>query len=191
MKTTIDYTGIEFLDYQNKKNRVYSFSEKFNAYLVCEIGREHLGFYDIMDEQTIEKYLSDQDRIKESWQNELERQLKAKQEKEAAEAKYNNTYGYADNFPPMKKGKVLKILNRSIYDQNYGSITRKEFIYNKIKEGYLPEVKNNVVTEGKKIRLERTQTVKAKEYRIVDKDNSFYVITKTEYDLAEYLTGRG
>jgi hypothetical protein len=145
-------------------------------------------------EEQINKYLSEQDFIIdkvnkaiESNKKMLEIERQEQEKREAKEREYNNTYGYADNMSPMAKGKVLKILNKTenYYDNGkyIGTIVRKDFIKNILESGGNVEHKTNISNWNKKSEV----TIKANEYRLVLQDNSFYIITKTEYDYSIFL----
>lgn len=181
-----NYEGLEMLDFQYKKLKVEKFSERYNAYLVIE---ENMPEYHrlIMKDNDIEMYLSKQEEIlacKERSEKREQEELKRQQEEEF---KINNTWGYADNFSPMQKGKVLKILNKTFnyYDNEkyVGNMTRKEFIKKVLEEGYILEHKTNInyFVKGGELK------VKPNEYRLTDKDGQFYTLTKTEYDFGNYL----
>ena len=87
----------------------------------------------------------------------------------------------------MQKGKILKVLNKK---ENYysegkyiGTIAKKDFIKNILDNNGTVEHKKDVRYWNKKSEVK----IKANEYRLVLPDNTFYEITKTEYDFALYL----
>ncbi|MCL1842373.1 MAG: hypothetical protein FWF79_01015, partial [Defluviitaleaceae bacterium] len=55
----------------------------------------------------------------------------------AAEARaiYENTHGFADNFPPMQKARVLSTLDKSFNTKDYGNLNTKTFIETAVKDG--------------------------------------------------------
>ena len=61
-------------------------------------------------------------------------EAKAQLEAEA-KAIYENTHGFADNLPPMQKGRVLTALDKSFSTKDYGNLSTKAFMEATIKEG--------------------------------------------------------
>jgi len=94
---------------------------------------------------------------------------------------------YLENFPPMQRGKAAKILNGLIKVNGFGSLTRGDFVVSAIKNGYIPKIIENVTVNFRKINMESIPTIKKKIYILKSPDKTFIEITKTEYDLAEYL----
>lgn len=148
----------------------------------------------LMTAEQIDNYLNNQSIIIEKVQKSLnynkkvlEAERQEQEKREQAEQEYNNTYGYTDNMKPMSKGKILKVLNKkeNYYDNGkyIGTIARKDFIKNILESGGNIEHKTNVRYWNKKSEV----TIKENEYRLLCADNSFYEITKTEYDYAMYL----
>lgn len=148
----------------------------------------------LLTPEQIQNYLDNQDEIikgviKAIEFNNKQKKLQEDQDKKELEQQqeYENVYGYLDNKTPMQKGKILKILNKETHyysDGKYlGYWTRKEFLYNMINNGYIIEHKKDLKYWGKGYE----EKIKANEYRLVAPDNSFYEITKTEYDYTEYL----
>lgn len=155
----------------------------------------------LLTEEQIINYLNEQENIIPLVQKSIESHKKMleiermEQEKQAEqERQYNNTYGYTDNMPVMAKGKVLKILNKkeNYYDNGkyIGTIARKDFIKNILESGGNIEHKKDARYWNKKSEV----TIKENEYRLYCKGDerkenseSFYTITKTEYDFAMYL----
>lgn len=194
--------GKEFYTRPNHFNRVLK--EHNSKYYLIE--EKDLNSGDtrndiLLTEEQINNYLNEQETIIPKVQKSIEYHKKAleaeklEQEKQAEqERQYNNTYGYADNMPAMAKGKVLKILNKK---ENYfdngkyiGTIARKDFIKNILESGGNIEHKKDVRYWNKKSEV----IIKENEYRLYCKGDerkenseSFYTITKTEYDYAMYL----
>lgn len=113
---------------------------------------------------------------------------KSKQEKEEAEEQleFNNVFGYCDNMQPYQKGKILITLNKEIRHNNK-YITRKEFIKTLLEQGYTLRILDTMLTSSKKTKqLERIENYK-NNVPIIKKDNTFYEITKTEYNYGMYL----
>jgi hypothetical protein len=86
----------------------------------------------------------------------------------------------------LQKGKVLKVLNKKInYFSNgkyVNTISRKDFIKNHLENGSNIQHKKNVRTWTKK-----GITEKENSFQLVLSDESYYEITKTEFDYANYL----
>ena len=186
--TTTNYIGLKFFDAQMKQNQVTEYSERHKGYLVSEEGMPE-GYRAIMQAEQIELYLSNQEKWIESDKRyrELERQEQVKKDLEAFNL--NNTYGYAESIKltPMAKGKLLKTLNTKFNYYENGiykiNMARKDFIKLALEQGATLEHKTNLNYYDKKGNLK----IKANEYRICSPDNSFYVITKTEYEYGMYL----
>ena len=117
-------------------------------------------------------------------EEELKQQKKEKHIQKQQE--YNNTYGYTDNLKPCQKGRILKILNKEFNYYDYGTLKRKDFILKVLKEGYKPQIKDKIVSSIKKVKGKRQEKYKYN-VPVIEKDNKFYEITKTEYDYAMYL----
>jgi len=181
-----DYTGLKFFSAQMKQMEVIEYSEKYKGFLVSEQDMPE-GYRAIMQDQEIEFYLSKQSKYIECHNRHLEEERQEKEKQEQKQFEYNNTYGFTDNLTPMQKGKILKTLNKSFNYYENGifktNSTRKDFIKAMLEEGYKLEHKTNLKYYTKKGELK----IKANEYRLVSPDNSFFEITKTEYDYAVYL----
>jgi hypothetical protein len=127
------YIGLEFLDCQYELNIVESFSEHYNKYLIRQ-ERQHYSDHSrgLMSDQDIEFYLTKQEDLKRQLQERQERERAEQLQKELELKEYNNTYYYADNFSPLQKGKILKILNtkENIFSEGkyIHTLTRKDFI---------------------------------------------------------------
>ena len=182
------YTGLKFFSAQIKQMEVLEYSEKYKGFLVSEEGMPK-EYRAIMQDQEIEFYLEKQSKYIECHKRHLEEERQEKEKQEQEEYKYNNTYGYIESIKltPMAKGKILKTLNKSFnYYENgvfKNNSTRKDFIKAMLEEGYTLEHKTDLKYYTKKGELK----IKNNEYRLTSPDNSFYEITKTEYDYAIYL----
>jgi len=189
--TTIkDYNGLKFFDAQMVPMEVMEYSERHNGYLLSENNDLDGKHRSIWQAEQIETYLSMQDKIIESHRKSLEREQQEQAKKGLELFNFNNTYGYTESIKltPMAKGKLLKTLNTRF---NYwesglykGNMTRKDFIKLSLEKGAGLEHKTDLQYYNKKSELK----IKANEYRLVSPDNSFYVITKTEYDFGVYLS---
>jgi len=95
-----------------------------------------------------------------------------------------DTYlGFTDNLKPMQKVRAEKTLDNLIRC-NGNVITNKEFILIKLQEGLIPSIEEDYSYYSSKLRCD---TKPRTDYRLKDQDGSFYHITKTEYDYANYL----
>ena len=92
-------------------------------------------------------------------------------ELEAAKAKY---HGWADTMSPIRFGKVDAILG-SLVRCNGKVMTRREFVVQAVRDGWMPEQRDGVTRQGKP----------RMEYRLV-KENISYTVSKTEFDFAKY-----
>ncbi|MFW6016260.1 MAG: hypothetical protein ACOCRK_07450, partial [bacterium] len=93
-------------------------------------------------------------------------------------------FGFTDNKKPMQKAKIEQSLDKLIRVDGV-VVTRKEFIRNILKKGYIPYIEENYCYYSKKL---DDYTKPKNDYRLTDqKENSFYQITKTEHDYANYL----
>jgi len=95
-----------------------------------------------------------------------------------------NTYlGFTDNLKPMQKVRTEKTLDNLIRC-NGNVITNKEFIFIKLQEGLIPGIEEDYSYYSRKL---QGDTKPKTDYRLKDQDGSFYHITKTEYNYANYL----
>lgn len=112
---------------------------------------------------------------------------KAQAELAAEKAKY---LGWVDDMTPLRFGQVSALMDTSIRVD--GKITtRREFIINCIKDGWVPQKKDGVTSwykRGGKYKESNPRT----EYEL-HKEGFVYVykISKTEYDFAVYLVEHG
>jgi hypothetical protein len=182
-------SGFKFSD-PIRDYEIIEYIPKFNMYLLNNLTDNRHD--ELMDETEIQYYIDNKESITAKRERNRifnEQQTKREQEEklqqEAKEKEYNNTYGYTDNMATITKGKVLKVLNKTVtYDNK--AYTRKSFIYMMIQQGYEPSIMDRVITSSRKIELERIENYK---YNVpaLKLNNSFIEITKTEYDFAMYL----
>ena len=112
---------------------------------------------------------------------------KAQAELAAEKAKY---LGWVDDMTPLRFGQVSALMDTSIRAD--GKITtRREFIINCIKDGWVPQKKDGV-TSWYKRGGEYKESNPRTEYEL-HKEGFVYVykISKTEYDFAVYLVEHG
>jgi len=95
-----------------------------------------------------------------------------------------STYlGFTDTLTPLQKSKVESTLDTQIKYNNI-IMTKKQFIYNKLQEGYIPVIEENVSWYSRKL---QDYTKPKTEYRLENQKGSYNDITKTEYNYATYL----
>ena len=184
------YIGYKFLDYQGNMLEVMErYNEKF--YLVkSPLHNWERKCGDLMTDEDIERYLSSQEKIKAAvesnkrYQEEIDRK---EREAEQKRIEKEDLYGYDANMTDMQRGKVLKTLMKSAVE-NGMLMTRKDFIKRHIEAGaHTKQVDGVTSFYGSK--WERKESKPKTEYRLYDTDEkSFYIITKTEYDFAQYIS---
>lgn len=137
-----------------------------NIYIATQ---ENNNFDEILSGKYIKKLLKDQNKIKNSLKKQEKTNQELKEKEIAAKKEYEDIDGFAANKSKMQRGRILKILNREQkYSGKYYN-SRKEFIREKVKEGYIVTKK-----DGKRI--------------FKSPDGSWFEdLTKTELDYAEYL----
>lgn len=107
----------------------------------------------------------------------------AKEQAELAEekAKY---LGWVDNMTPLRFGKISAVMNVRIREDGK-VVTRRQFIINKINDGWVPRKKEGV-TSWYGSKWQPKESKPRTEYQLY-KNNLAYKISKTEYDFAVYL----
>jgi hypothetical protein len=153
------------------------------------VGKKSVGsedFFEVVDtskEKPLKDLMSKQD-IKDELEfskkqlpqlKEREKQDKIQNKKEKENKKeFDNIDGFGDNLSSMELGKVKQDLNKKINIQGKGMITRKEYVKDKLKDGY--EVNVNVA--GQRV--------------LMSKDGSWVgnknFVNKTVLDYAEHLS---
>jgi len=95
-----------------------------------------------------------------------------------------STYlGFTDSITPLQKSKVQTTLDTQIKHNNV-IMPKKQFIYNKLQEGYTPYIEEDVSYYSRKL---QDYTKPKTEYRLDNQKGSYYDITKTEYNFAVYI----
>ena len=95
-----------------------------------------------------------------------------------------STYlGFTDTLTPLQKSKVSSTLDTQIKHNNV-IMSKKQFIYLKLNEGYTPHVEEDVSYYSRKL---GDYTKPKSEYRLSNQEGSYYSITKTEYNFAVHL----
>jgi hypothetical protein len=171
----------KILDAKEKDNILY--------YLVADnqFKEDFSGFGSVYPADNLEQV------IKVDGEN-LEFDLKAAKEREIQKQKEEerkkieeDTNGFADQFSPMQRAKIISTLNK-LKRVDERIMTRKDFVRARVLEGFYTEVKTFCNQYGRKINGERTGGKEKDEYTLVAKYcNSFYVVTKTEYEYTKYL----
>ena len=94
-----------------------------------------------------------------------------------------NTYlGFTSQFKPMQAAKKEATLDKFVRLQGE-VMTQKELVYSLLSQGYTPMVKYNHSYYSNRT----GEMTKPKDQYRLDLDGSHYVITKTEYDFANYI----
>lgn len=108
---------------------------------------------------------------------------KARQQAElkVVKAKY---FGWADTMSPLRFGKVDAVLG-SLVRCGGKVMTRREFVIQAVKDGWMPE-RENGVTSWYGSKWEPKQSKPKTEYLLV-KENSSYKVSKTEFDFATHI----
>jgi len=91
--------------------------------------------------------------------------------------------GFTDSLTPLQKSKVSSTLDTQIKHNNV-IMPKKQFIYLKLNEGYIPIIEEDVSYYSRKL---GDYTKPKSEYRLSNPEGSYYTITKTEYNFATYL----
>lgn len=100
--------------------------------------------------------------------------------------KLENTYlGFTNDLKPLQKSRTENVLNKLIRYKNKDEISsQKEFILNRLIEGYTPHIEKNYSYYSDRI----GGYIKPKtEYRLVSPEESYLVINKTLYNFANYI----
>ena len=189
IETTKDYTGLKFYDSRMNTLEVLEYSERYKGYLLSTNGVMN-GMYQIEQAEEIEFQLAKQDKYIESDRKYKAYEQEEQRKEEQIQFEYNNTYGFIESIKltPMAKGKMLKILNTkenyACNGESLGVMTRKNFLKLMLEKSGSFEHKKDSKYYDRNGELK----IKANEYRLNFPDNSFYVITKTEYDYGMYLS---
>jgi len=95
---------------------------------------------------------------------------------------------YLENLLPLQRGKTAKVLDALVKTDGFGCLTRGDFVMQAVKKGYIPYCLRNVTVGFKKVNMELIPTIKKRIYILKAPEGTFIEVTKTEYDLAEYLS---
>lgn len=170
--------GKIFYDCQHDECEIVGiFPQDQNFYMIKNSINKNTGSYVLWSDEDYERYFSAQDKIKQSIvrraeqnKQDAEREHKLLLEKQLEE----NLYGFDANMTPMQRGKVLKCLLKLLNYQNYGIMSRKDYIIKRLQGG------STLNTEES----QKYGTIRMLRFP----DGETYTdLTKTEYDFAEYL----
>ena len=172
------YEGLELIDFNYNTCKIVK-HYKDNKYLAIDkVHTGEHGNYLILSIDDIETLISKQekfrDRIEKIKQEETERKIKEDKQRKEREEK-ENLYGFTDNKTALQKGKILSTLMKTML-YNGNMITRKDFIIDLISKGYKPTIKEYAKRRG----VKKSYTV------MIDSYGSWYDVTKTEYNFANY-----
>ena len=95
--------------------------------------------------------------------------------------------GWADDMTPLRFGKVVALMEQLIRF-NGKLMTRLQFIKDRLQEGWKP-IRREGVTSWYGSRWDRKESKPRTEYRL-QRNDSYFCITKTEFDFASYLAER-
>jgi len=97
--------------------------------------------------------------------------------------KVKNILGYGNELSEMRKAKLINTLDKQ-YRYDGIILHRYEFIINRVLEGLKTELKENYSYYSRKIDADtKPKTL----YKLKSEDDSYYEITKVEYDFATWL----
>lgn len=149
-------------------------------------GKQYMAYYtDYYEKQKeLEKqeWQKQQDKLaaEQAAQKEKDR-IQREKENEVARALYR---GWADTMPLFKFGRVHSVMEKRLRVDGI-PMTRRDFIVAYIQKGWQP-LRAEVTVYPRGDNWEE-EDIKAKEEFRLQKDGHFFVITKTEFDFAEYL----
>lgn len=156
-------------------NAQIEFIRQFNQQRAARYAQYRLEYYARREEKERQKHLAEQ-------AEEAKKAAAQKAELAAEKAKY---LGWANDMTPLRFGQVTAFMDTRIRVDG-AVMTKREFIINSIKDGWIPEKEEGVVSwYGSRWNAKKTKP--RTEYRLC-KGNCAYKITKTEYDFAMYLT---
>lgn len=142
---------------------------------------EHRGGWDMWDDAELETIENKQEAFKQRIikNKQREEQERREQEQKARiKAEKENLFGFTDSKTPMQKQKILDCLMKTFY-YNGKIMNRKEFIIEKLKQGYTSEIKN--------FRTQKSDKIKPYNCLFDADHKTFIEVTKTEYDFFNYL----
>lgn len=151
----------------NKKfigNAEIEFIRQFDPTVADQFAKYRKDYY-------ARKEVAERERRRVLEEQEVAEKARQQAELEAAKAKY---LGWADTMSPMRFGKVDAVLG-SLVRCDGKVMTRREFVVQAVRDGWIPEQRDGVTRQGKP----RT------EYRLV-RENFSYTVSKTEFDFAKY-----
>ena len=186
--------GMQFLTLYDGIQEVLAIVDTKNGkrYVTNSPNRGNDRIYgDLYTDTELEEILAKQDiyKAKEEKRAEEKRQQE-EQERIKSEklAKERDLYGFTDGKTQIQQAKILDVLMKR--NDYHGVIkTRKQFIVDEIANGAKPERKDGVISYyGSK--WNRKESKPKTEYRLYTNDNSFWNITKIEFDFALFLMNK-
>lgn len=155
-------------------NAEIEFARQFDKTAAEKFAQHRLDYY-------ARKEAEERERRRVLEEQEAAEKARQQAELEAAKAKY---LGWADAMSPMRFGKVDAVLG-SLVRCDGKVITRREFVIQAVKDGWMPEQKDGV-TSWYGSKWEPKQSKPRTEYCLA-RDNYSYKVSKTEYDFALHL----
>jgi hypothetical protein len=166
----------------------------------CQIGENPIQFllpswYDSRGEKggyifpTSEEALKHKERLVKGaeWKIEQTRQEEARKQKEAEEERaLIASYGGFLNKSALKAGKQRATLEKTVwFPPVYRIVSKKEFVEILVNDGYKPDTRAKMIREvGNRGYLVKDGD---KQEFILTKENSTYVVNKTEWEYADFL----
>lgn len=142
---------------------------------------EHRGGWDMWDDNDLQSLEGKQEKFKQRIiknQQQEEQERKIQEQQAIIKAIKENLYGFTDNKAPMQKQKILDCLMKN-FCYNGIIMNRKEFVIDKIKQGYTGEIKN--------FRTQHSDKIKPYNCLFDAEHETFIDVTKTEFDFFNYL----
>lgn len=158
---------------------------KFNGaevyYVNTNYPEPHGGGWDVWTDEDLQRIEGEQDALKQTVerreaQEETKRRIAEREEREREQAE--DLYGFDAGKTPLQRGRILSILmRRERFDGQV--MTRRDFI-------------KQAAHEGRKAEIKRFYGDKKDTYLIRNNDehNSFFIVTKVEYEFYQYLRSR-
>lgn len=161
--------GTEYLDYDHTPCTVTGVASRD----LYGVRKQSSPFLYLLPAEHLLRLLEQQPRLQRESdrRRELERQEAERAERERQE--YERDWGFTATMPPHQRGKALKTLNRHLRLPDGRVLSRKDMIHEFLSRGCTLE------------------TAGPRDYRLYTPDGTFYAITKTEYELGQYLLARG
>lgn len=146
-------------------------------------------------EDFTDEIINNQEKIRQSNLKAKEQELKYLEEKKKQEEfdnwilyRENFCNGFTDKMTAMKKANVIKVLNKVFRYNGRDIRARKDNVIIYLRNGYLPQIKTRKYMVKEYSGFYERDIEKEKEiFVLIDKDNTYLEITKTEHDYANYI----